>query len=201
MDDWYKENVGYLESSYLASDEPWKQSGFSGPEERWEACRRPIADLMKRSGTFLDIGCANGYLLECVMRWKLKEGIRITPYGLDIGGQLVKLAQVRLSKFSANVFVGNAFDWCPPVRFDYVRTELVYVPENFRKHYIERLRSDFLAADGALIVCEYRSSKDDHCAPWVDDVLRSYGYIVVDVKSAVYEGKELTRAALVKSEP
>jgi hypothetical protein len=197
MDDWYRENVCNLESSYLASDEPWKQSGFSGPEERWEKCRRPIAEVIKKSGTLLDIGCANGYLLECVMRWKQEDGINITPYGLDIGEKLVGLAKERLPEFAANMFAGNANDWCPPVRFDYVRTELVYVPEYSRRRYIERLRSDFLAADGALIICEYRSSKDNHNAPWVDDRVRGYGFDVSDVKSAVDKGKELTRVVLV----
>ncbi len=133
---------------------------FQRAEERWEACRRPIAEMIMKSGTLLDIGCANGYLLECVMRWKLEYGFRITPYGLDIGEELINLAKARLPDFSTNMFAGNAIDWRPPVRFDYVRTELIYVPEALRKHYIEHLTRDFLAADGALIVCEYRTSKD-----------------------------------------
>jgi SAM-dependent methyltransferase len=197
MDDWYMNNVCNLEGSYLAADEPWRQSGFSGPEERWEKCRRPIADLITKPGTLLDIGCANGYLLECVLKWKREEGIEITPYGLDIGEKLVMLAQERLPAYAVNMFSGNAFDWNPPVRFDYVRTELVYVPESYRKQYIERLRRDFLAAGGALIVCEYRSSKSDSREPWINVILKSYGFDVADCKSAVYEGKELTRVVLV----
>ncbi|NLT15508.1 MAG: class I SAM-dependent methyltransferase [Clostridiales bacterium] len=198
MDDWYNENVCNLESTYLASDEPWKQSGFSGPEERWEKCRRVIADLITKSGTLLDIGCANGYLLECIMKWKRDEGICITPFGLDIGERLVRLAKERLPEFDANMLVGNAFDWRPPVRFDYVRTELVYVPEAYQKQYIERLRREFLTADGALLVCEYRSSKNDSRVPCVDEVLRGYGFDAAECRSAVYEGKELTRAVLLR---
>lgn len=61
---WFSSLRKQLEEAYLQHDEPWKQSGFSGPEERWVACRKPIADCVEKSGSFLDIGCANGYLLE-----------------------------------------------------------------------------------------------------------------------------------------
>lgn len=199
MNDWFRENACNLEKDYLLFEESWKQSGFSGPRERWEKCRRPIADFINKSGTLLDIGCANGYLLECIMKWKLEDGIHTTPYGLDIGEKLVKLAKERLTGFADNMFVGNAFDWDPPQRFDYVRTELVYVPEEFRRQYIERLITDFLAIDGSLLVCEYRSSRIEYHNPWVDEILRGYDLKVIGCKSAVYEGKELTRVVLLKT--
>ena len=188
-----------LEKDYLSSDEPWKQSGFSGPKARWAACRRPIADFVTKSGTFLDIGCANGYLLECLVKWKQADGIALTPYGLDIGSDLIRLAKERLKPNTENLFIGDAWDWSPPVRFDFVRTELVYVPDNLRKRYIERLLDDILSANGSLLVCEYRSSNSDPGVPWIDDELREYGFAVLDMKSAVYDSKELTRVVLLKN--
>ena len=65
---WFSSLKKELENAYLQHSEPWKQSGFSGPEERWIAYRKPIVDCIEKSGSFLDIGCANGYLLECILR-------------------------------------------------------------------------------------------------------------------------------------
>jgi hypothetical protein len=53
-----------LESSYLASSDPILQSGFGGGPERWRAERSPLLDAVNTNGTFLDVGCANGFLLE-----------------------------------------------------------------------------------------------------------------------------------------
>lgn len=198
MEKWFKENAYNYEADYIIYEEPWRQSGFAGPEERWEKCRKPIADLVTKSGTFLDIGCANGYLLECIMKWKFEIGINIIPYGLDIGEKLVALAKERLSKFADNMFIGNAFYWIPPMKFDYVGTELVYVPDELKKQYIERLKKDFLNEDGALLVCEYRPSKIDVQDPWVNEVLEDYGFNINEYKSAFYGGKELTRVALLR---
>jgi 2-polyprenyl-3-methyl-5-hydroxy-6-metoxy-1,4-benzoquinol methylase len=69
------------------------QSGFGGDEARWEAARRPIADAIDRDGTFLDVGCASGQLLESLVEW---TPFQIEPYGLDLAPALVELARRRL---------------------------------------------------------------------------------------------------------
>jgi hypothetical protein len=66
-----------LETSYLKASTPWGQSGFSGPESRWITLRKPVADCIERSGSFLDIGCANGYLAECTARWTAEQGLTV----------------------------------------------------------------------------------------------------------------------------
>src|SRR5687767_2146321 len=111
---WFDANKTLLESAYLTGQHPWQQSGFglhsNRTAEQWEACRRPIADCLDKSGTFLDIGCANGYLLECVVRWARESGIEITPYGLDLSDKLVALAQDRLPEYARYMSVGNAWN-------------------------------------------------------------------------------------------
>ncbi len=129
LEAWFEKIKRGVEEGYLSQPEPWRQSGFSGPEERWERLRRPIADCVDRSGTFLDIACANGYLLECLLKWIGERGLAIEPYGLDFSEKLVEMAKSRLSEHASNLFVGNALTWEPPKRFDFVRTELGYVPE------------------------------------------------------------------------
>jgi hypothetical protein len=84
LSEWFYSLKETLEQAYLQHKETWKQSGFSGPEERWVKVRKPIADCVAESGTFLDIGCANGYLLECLLKWIGERGLSIVPYGLDL---------------------------------------------------------------------------------------------------------------------
>ena len=197
MRDWLIERISPLERAYLAQREPWQQSGFSGPQERWDACRRPIAECMDQPGTFLDIGCANGYLLECVVGWKLRQGVAIDPFGLDIGEKLAALARKRLPEQAGNIFVGNAWDWRPPRQFDYVRTELGYAPPLLQRRYVTRLMAECVAADGRLLVAEYRSGKNPYHTPWIDDTLRRWGFDVALIASGLWQGQELTRVAVI----
>lgn len=95
---------------------------------RWERGRRPIAEGINRNGTFLDVGCANGLLMESIVGWAAAAGHHVEPYGLDYSPNLAALARRRLPHWADRIFVGNGADWTPPQRFDFVRTELVYVP-------------------------------------------------------------------------
>jgi SAM-dependent methyltransferase len=154
---WFDHVRSALEDSYTAypDSEPWRQSGMSGPESRWIALRKPLVDCLDHSGSFLDVGCANGYLLECLMRWSAERGLAIAPYGMDVSARLVDLARLRLPDITDQFFVDNSFDWTSPMHFDYVRTELVYVPADYERTYIERLIGDYLKPDGRLILASY----------------------------------------------
>ena len=153
--EWFENNRRILETAYVSHEEPWRQSGMSGPEDRWTSLRKPIADCVERSGSFLDIGCANGYLLECILKWTAERGLAIEPYGLDFSEKLVSMAKARLPQFANNFFVGNAFTWLPPWRFDYVRTELVYVPLELERAYLDFLMENHLTDNGQLLVPNY----------------------------------------------
>jgi SAM-dependent methyltransferase len=194
---WFEQNGRILEEAYLSHEEPWRQSGFSGPVERWDACRRPIADCVTACGSFLDIGCANGFLLERLLRWTAERGLLIEPFGLDLSEKLAARARRRLPQHAAGIFVGNGFSWPPPRRFDYVRTELCYVPPELQKTYALRLLRDCVAPGGVLLVAEYRGRRDDSGRPWVDRALRSFGLPVARTTSGSWEGLELTRVACV----
>ena len=196
LKEWFARLQGMLEPSYLAATEPWKQSGFSGPFERWLACRRPIAECMTTPGAFLDIGCANGCLLECVLQWTAENGVQIDPWGVDLSERLVAMAKDRLADHAEKLSVGNAFTWQPPRRFDYVRTELCYVPGEYQRRYVSRLLDEHLRPDGKLLVAEYRSRKESSAGPWIDDVLGNLGFVVDSCVSGFWGGKELTRVAI-----
>jgi len=168
---WYPVEV--YEEHYLASDDPRRQSGFGGDEERWEAARRPIAKAIDRPGSFLDVGCANGYLLESLVRWSPHA---IEPYGLDWSGRLVELARARLPQWADRFFLGDALEWEPPRRFDFVRTELVYAPKERRRELVERLLARVVAPGGRLIVCGYGSPRSGIPTHPVRQIVGEWGY-------------------------
>ena len=126
--DWYTGIAAEITPAYLSSDNPRSQSGFIGDEAHWIQARGLIADAIDRAGTFLDIGCANGYLMESLAQWSPAKGYRLEMYGLDISPELIAAARQRLPQWADRLFVGNAIDWEPPSRFDFVRTSFEYVP-------------------------------------------------------------------------
>src|SRR5207245_5592654 len=66
---WHARVADILRPAYLAAPTPESQSGFSGSPLAWEQARGLIAYGIDRSGTFLDVGCANGLLMETMVRW------------------------------------------------------------------------------------------------------------------------------------
>jgi SAM-dependent methyltransferase len=160
-------------AAYLPGGNPRAQSGFGGDETRWEAGRRPIVEAVDRDGSFLDVGCASGHLLESIVRWSPH---RIEPYGLDLAPRLAELARRRLPQWADRIVVGNALTWEPPRRFDFVRTELVYVPGARRSDYVRRLLAAVVLPRGRLIVCGYGSPRSGVPADPVGAILREVGF-------------------------
>jgi hypothetical protein len=109
------------EEHYLGSEDPRAQSGFTGSAERWEAARRPIVEAIDREGTFLDVGCANGLLMESVVEW---SPFRVEPSGIDFAPGLVELARRRLPQWAERIWLGDVRSWTPPFRFDFVHSRL-----------------------------------------------------------------------------
>jgi SAM-dependent methyltransferase len=197
MDDarWYGNLRERLESAYLAADDPPGGSGFHGDRERWERHRCPIVAAVDRGGTFLDVGCANGLLMESVVEWSRERGHRIEPYGLDLSPALADVARKRLPRWADRIFVGNVIDWSPPGRFDYVRTELGCVPERMRRHLVERLVGEVAVDDGTLIVCSYGSSRRPEPAEPVAELLRTWGHRVAGEARHAENGVVVTEVA------
>ena len=155
---------------------------------------------IETDGSFLDIGCANGLLMESVVAWALEDGHRVEPYGLDISEKLAELARKRLPHWLGRIFVGNALVWEPPRQFDFVRTELVYVPVTRRRQYAERLLERFVAPGGRLFVCSYGSSRPEGVrAELLVDEMRGWGLPIerVDDVMSPEHGFVITRVVSV----
>ncbi|MDQ5820226.1 MAG: class I SAM-dependent methyltransferase [Actinomycetota bacterium] len=138
--------------AYLAGDNPRAQSGHSGDEARWEEARRLVVDAIDRDGTFLDVGCASGHLMETGQAWAAEDGYAVEPYGLEISPELADLARSRLRQWADRIWVGNALHWRPPRRFDFVRAGLEYVPPHRRPDLIEHLLAEVCEPGGRLIL-------------------------------------------------
>ena len=173
-----------LESSYVGEDDPIRQSGFGGGPERWRWESEPILDAIDGDGGILDIGCANGYLLECLMTWGRERGLSLVPYGVDHGSRLIDLAKRRLPDFESNFDVANAWDWEPPRRVRYVYILSDCVPMNYLSEYLHRLHERFVVRRGRLIVGAYGSHSRGIPAFDVAEALSSAGLVVAGLTTA-----------------
>jgi SAM-dependent methyltransferase len=149
---WYQRVTGALAAAYLIDEDPRWQSGFDGDPELWRQARELVLEGVDRDGTFLDVGCATGHLMECLAAWALERGRRLSVYGLELNRDLADAARRRLPAWSERIFEGNVSDWEPPMKFTYVRTGLEYVPEGRGPFLLARLLRDVVEPGGRLIV-------------------------------------------------
>jgi SAM-dependent methyltransferase len=174
----FLQHLSGLEAAYLRETDPIRQSGFRGGAERWRAERSPLLRAIPASGTLLDVGCANGYLLECLVRWGSESGLALTPFGVDCGAGLIALARQRLPGFADHFFLANAWGWTPPRRFQYVYAVFDCVPRSAFGEFVEQLLSGAVAPGGRLILGAYGSrSRGEPPAP-LHVMLTDLGYVV-----------------------
>jgi hypothetical protein len=150
----YFENVAReAAGQYVAAANPRAGSGHSSDERRWYSLRSMILGAIHTDGTFLDVGSANGHLIESLQAWNEASPFEVAFYGLEISPDLHALARERLPKMGDRLFCGNALTWTPPFRFEYVYTMIATdVPEAHRGHFLGRLLNEFLAPGGRLIL-------------------------------------------------
>lgn len=165
-DGWHRAMAAHVVPAYLAGDVR-RGSGHTGTAEDWEYSRGIVAELVDddRALTFLDIGCANGLLMESIVRWRP----RVEPYGLEISPELAARARERLPHWADRIFVGNALGWQAPRRFDVVRTGLEYVPPPRRRDLVAHL----LAMTDLLIIGKYNEEVADRA---IERDLRTWGF-------------------------
>jgi SAM-dependent methyltransferase len=163
---WFDAMSALVTPAYLAAETPWSGSGKAGTSKDWQYSRSHIAHAIDRPGSFLDVGCANGYMLECLPRW---TQFALDLYGLDISPALVARAKQRLPQLSAHLFVGNALTWHAGRRFDYARTNLDYVPAHRRRELLENL----LTQADRVIVGVFNEEIE---ARPTEDLVQAWGY-------------------------
>jgi SAM-dependent methyltransferase len=155
--DYYADNLRLLEPAYLRGSTVQEASGFSGDAAAWRARRGTVVEGIDRDGSFLDVGCANGLLMESVRDWAAERGYRIEPYGVDLAPGLVALARRRLPQWADRIEVGNAIDYRPAGgrRFTFAHLLLDAVPVHRRGDLVRHALAHLVAPGGRLLVSHY----------------------------------------------
>ena len=192
--EWHRQISQVITPAYLAADTPWGQSGKSGDERAWTYARSLICDAVHKDGTFLDVGCANGYLMECMQRWTAERGLDVEPHGLDISPELADLARVRLPDWADRIYTGDVMTWSPPQRFDYVRTGLEYVPARRRRDLVQRIIESLVSENGRLIVGTYHGERSGPDA--LEQEISSWGFDVAGHTSRPHDDDRLSYRVL-----
>ena len=150
--------IAWLEPTYVAADERgdiFGGSGSSGDMVHWEARRRIIADAFDHDGTWLDVGCANGLLMETLTRWVGEKGHTLEPYGLDLAPRIAERARLRYPQWAERIWTGNVMTFAPPIRFDYVTMLTDAVAPHRCVAMVERVRQLYLKPGARLILSSY----------------------------------------------
>jgi 2-polyprenyl-3-methyl-5-hydroxy-6-metoxy-1,4-benzoquinol methylase len=174
----YRDGLRLMERSYLRDGTPRGGSGFGGTAAAWRTQRGHLCQAIDRDGDFLDVGCANGHLLESMVAWCAERGIRLEPYGVDLSAGLVAEARRRLPRWADRIWVGNALDWMAPDghRFDFVHTLLDLVPAARRADMLRHQLDQLVAPGGRLLASSYVPWRDR--SRHADEVLRRLGFRV-----------------------
>lgn len=199
IDEWFDTTRRDFTRWYLGTDNQWRQSGWNSTPERWRVAREVILRAVEKSGSFMDIGCANGLLLECLIAWSRERGLTIEPHGIDLVPELIDLARRRLPAFAQNFVAANAFRWYPPRRYDYVHLLLESAPPIHHREYLGRLLDRAVAPAGRLIVSNYASRSRNETGIDVARYLSDLGFEVAGSASASEaDGFILTRTAWIQ---
>jgi hypothetical protein len=171
---WYEAMQGLIVPKYIAADNPRAQSGHSGDATAWERARSLVIEGLNHHGSFLDVGCANGHLMETTQSWASQRGWAIEPYGVDLSSALVDLARRRLPQWRDRLWVANILEWEPPRRFDFVHIQkLDYVPVIRRRELVAHLLTRVCEDAGRLIIGPFNEVKTECVA---EGIVAGWGY-------------------------
>ena len=199
-DPYYQRTLELLEEPYLGANARGDVAGGSGSGgglERWEKKRRALVSAFDHDGSWLDVGCANGLLMETLATWATEKHLRVEPYGLELSPRIAEAARLRLPHWADRIWTGNVMTWEPQMRFDYVTVIAESVPETVRPNLVDLLITRFLSSTGRLIFSIYmpRPPEAPPELPPASAVLRRFGYRVKGEAEARIDGELKVSAA------
>ena len=158
--EWFDLGNIYFTKLYLSKDNPRAQSGHGGDEYHFIYAQLPTIEAIYKNGTFCDVGCANGYLMEMLYKWGTAIGYNLQMFGVDFSEELLELAKNRLPQWHDRFFFGNALYWKPEQKFDYILS-CAKIPENDKRLYYENLMVNYLVDGGRMIISPYWYENED----------------------------------------
>ncbi len=193
-------SIRHLETAYLQHNDPIRQSGFSGGADRWRTERSPLLQAVDSDGDFLDLGCANGYLLESVVGWAMERGFTLNPHGVDMNPLLIQEAIRRFPNKAHQFWVANAWGWMPPKRFKWVYAIWDLVPIEMLATLANHLIQSALTQDGTLIIGAYGSKSADFPSLDIARFLQDAGFTVAGESQGgeLRSGGPVTRFAWIR---
>ncbi|HSL60124.1 MAG TPA: hypothetical protein VK866_19915 [Acidimicrobiales bacterium] len=172
---WDQRTAARLEAAYVAAGAGPGGSGSTDPSEgAWRAKRQHLAVPMDADGTWLDVGCANGYLLATLPTWAAERGIAIEPHGLELLPAVADLARTLLPSLAERIWTGSVMSWTPPMRFRYVTVVDDVVPPARLGDLVGHLLHRCMEPGGRLIVSSYTNTGEEPRALVAD--LTAVGY-------------------------
>lgn len=151
-----------LVDAYLATDDPHRGSGKSGGAVDWRWSRELLLDAVPyEPAHILDVGAANGLLVQSLAQWAEERGQRVVVHGLEISERLTHVARRRVPEAAERLHVGDVLTWVPPRRYDLVHLGLDYVPSGSRRALLDRVFADLLTPGGRIVLRAARAGGPD----------------------------------------
>jgi protein-L-isoaspartate O-methyltransferase len=126
---------------------------------------------MDADGAWLDVGCANGYLMATLPAWAAESGVTIDPHGLELIPSLANLARASHPELADRIWTGSVMTWQPPRRFRYVTALEDAVPPQDLSLLVNRVLGELVAPEGRLILSSY-TNREDQPRSLVDELFR-----------------------------
>jgi hypothetical protein len=121
LDAWDARTRELLEAAYIeAGDGPRGSGSGHASVGDWRAKRQHLSAPMDRDGSWLDVGCANGFLMATLPSWCAERDVNIEPYGLELLPRVADLARALQPELVGRIWTGSVMQWTPPRRFSYV---------------------------------------------------------------------------------
>lgn len=175
---WNERTRRVLEEPYLRARTGPGGSGCGHADAGWKRRHRPLVEAFHRSGSWLDVGCANGYLLETLPSWVARRGLTLEPFGLELMASVADLARARLPHLVGCIDTGDVTRWEPLRRWTFVTALVDAVPPGGLSGLLRRLLDRFAERDGRVILSSYGSSRRRAPAEAVADRVRAEGFDV-----------------------
>ena len=161
LDAWDEQTRELLEEVYgSAGDGPMGSGSRNASVGDWRAKRQHLAVPMDRDGSWLDVGCANGFLLVTLPSWCSERRVTVEPYGLELMGRVADLARGLYPGLADRIWTGSVMRWSPPRRFTYVTALEDQVPSHRLGDLVDRLLDLFVEPGGRLIVSAYANNDE-----------------------------------------